>query len=513
MKKLKPLFYSKLYTIAVTLVLVHIILNELVLSLLLSSDSLWVKLIEHLIFVMIIIPILFLVTKKVNKISDELKVKDKKLSEIEIDLKHIFNNPNACYYQVNILTGDLKISTGMERLVGISLVKLRENLLQWKQVIHPDDVHSIEVFQPQDLLFKKTKQEYRIIRPDGNIRWVEEHRMPIFNDAGKMIKLNVILHDVTETKKYQQELKRQTEQLAVSEEKYRSVVELSPNIILIHRQGKIVYVNPATIDLLGTGDNLLNQSVDQFIQPNKVTPTRKGGMQLVTITTQHGQTFDIEMATAEIIYEGNPATLNIGRDITWQKRKEDKLKTLAYYDELTELPNRRLLLENLKKSIARSKRHHHMLSVLFIDLDGFKRVNDTLGHEMGDSLLIEVGKKLTECVREGDTVSRLGGDEFIILLEEITESEASEVSERIIEQLSEPFLINEETVQISPSIGISIFPNHGETDEDLIKHADKAMYFAKKNGKNNFKIYNPEIEISVQKKFDFFEKIVSHFQK
>ncbi|MDQ0247765.1 diguanylate cyclase (GGDEF)-like protein/PAS domain S-box-containing protein [Bacillus fengqiuensis] len=179
-------------------------------------------------------------------------------------------------------------------------------------------------------------------------------------------------------------------------------------------------------------------------------------------------------------------------DITEGKKREEELKTLAFYDSLTDLPNRQLLHMYLKKALARSKRHEQTLTVMFIDLDGFKNVNDTLGHEAGDLLLKEVADRLHRLVREDDFVSRLGGDEFIIVLEEVGEQEAGDIAQRILDEISIPYDIHEQKAHVSPSIGISIYPTNGENQETLIENADKAMYFAKHNGKNNYQFYNPE---------------------
>ncbi|WP_084031560.1 sensor domain-containing diguanylate cyclase [Anaerobacillus arseniciselenatis] len=198
-------------------------------------------------------------------------------------------------------------------------------------------------------------------------------------------------------------------------------------------------------------------------------------------------------------------------DITDQKRLEGKLKQMAYYDKLTDLPNRNLIQKHLKKTLARSKRHEYSFAVMFIDLDGFKAINDELGHECGDLLLVEVADRLNNVVREEDLTGRLGGDEFIIVFEETTTNEVEVIAERIITSASKPYMINENEAKISPSIGISLFPQDGEDIETLIKNADKAMYFAKNNGKNSFKIYSPDLELEDGKvgKFPMFDKIMN----
>ncbi len=200
-------------------------------------------------------------------------------------------------------------------------------------------------------------------------------------------------------------------------------------------------------------------------------------------------------------------------NISERKLLEEKLKKMAYYDELTDLPNRKLVSRHLTKAIARSSRKKHNLIVMFLDLDGFKKVNDTLGHKAGDSLLIEVAKRLLLSVREEDLVARLGGDEFIIVFEETLSPELEMIAQRIIDSISTPYIIGENETKISPSIGISIYPEDGEDKETLIHNADKAMYFAKNNGKNNYKFYSSELDSLEIKKRNVFDKFVDAFLK
>ncbi|WP_049786638.1 sensor domain-containing diguanylate cyclase [Evansella cellulosilytica] len=194
-------------------------------------------------------------------------------------------------------------------------------------------------------------------------------------------------------------------------------------------------------------------------------------------------------------------------NITRQKELEDKLRQLAYYDELTDLPNRLMIFKHVKKALARSKRQEHNLAVMFIDLDGFKNVNDTMGHDAGDTLLKDVATRLSESVREEDLTGRLGGDEFILVLEEVQNEEIEMIAKRIIENISNPFIIDGEEVNVSPSIGISMFPSDGEVFDELVQNADKAMYYAKTNGKNSYKFYTSELEEYEPPKFSLFNKI------
>jgi len=182
------------------------------------------------------------------------------------------------------------------------------------------------------------------------------------------------------------------------------------------------------------------------------------------------------------------------RDITERRRYEEMIKYQAFYDSLTDLPNRLLLKDRITLEISHSKYTKQSLAIMYLDLDRFKLINDTLGHDIGDKLLKEVAGRLKSCVNETDTVARIGGDEFVILLPEITlEDNIGKIGTKILEAIREPILIDSHELYISVSIGVTIYPNDGEDVETLLTNADVAMYRAKEKGKNNFQLYTPSL--------------------
>ena len=187
--------------------------------------------------------------------------------------------------------------------------------------------------------------------------------------------------------------------------------------------------------------------------------------------------------------------VGVSSDISRIKETEDRLNKLAYYDPLTALPNRALFLDRLELSILRSRRYASQIALLFLDLDRFKIVNDAMGHPIGDRLLIEVSRRLSGAVRDSDSVCRLGGDEFTIILDQVGRGEfAGSVARNIIEELGKPFLLNEREVFIGASIGIALFPDDDETAEGLMRKADAAMYQAKNGGRDTFRFVSSETE-------------------
>lgn len=187
----------------------------------------------------------------------------------------------------------------------------------------------------------------------------------------------------------------------------------------------------------------------------------------------------------------NIKVVHVVRDITDRKKMEEFLQHHAYYDSLTGLPNRLLFMEHVRLRLSYARRNRNRVAILFLDLDHFKYINDSLGHTVGDGLLKVVANRLKACIRESDLVARMGGDEFIVILSDITTAEdAAIVGRKIIASLLESFFIESHKVNTTASIGISIYPDDGEGEEDLLKNADIAMYHAKKQGRNNYEFYN-----------------------
>jgi len=183
-----------------------------------------------------------------------------------------------------------------------------------------------------------------------------------------------------------------------------------------------------------------------------------------------------------------------GRDVTERMQTQERLQHMAQHDALTELPNRLLFIDRLKQALARARWHERLVAVLFVDMDRFKNINDTLGHEIGDQLLQALAGRLATGVREGDTVARFGGDEFVILLDDVaSEKDIGAVAQKVLEALAPPFIIDSQSLYVTASIGVSLFPNDGEDTGTLIKNADIAMYRAKDLGKNTYQFYSADM--------------------
>lgn len=302
--------------------------------------------------------------------------------------------------------------------------------------------------------------------------------------------------------------------LQESEERYRRLVELSPEAIAVHSQGKIAYINAAGAKLFGASspEALIGFPVLHFVHPNYVEIARER-IRLVEEENQpldlaeqklmrlDGQIIDVEVAGIPATYQGSRAAQIIIRDVTERKRVERQLLHGAFHDALTGLPNRVLFLDRLGQAIRRSNQSpDYKFGLLFLDLDRFKVVNDSLGHVLGDKLLVALAHRLQSCVRASDTVARLGGDEFTILLDHIQSlSDATLAAKKIQKELTRPFNIEGHEVFTTASIGI-VFSRGEATDsgesnlythpEEFLRDADIAMYRAKALGKARHEVFN-----------------------
>jgi diguanylate cyclase (GGDEF)-like protein len=279
------------------------------------------------------------------------------------------------------------------------------------------------------------------------------------------------------------EIKNLKHKLTQSNQTFVNIVGKNKDaMLLVDRQGIITYANQAAVELFGLDlGSLLGENIGIFIGKRKVRE--------ISIHRKDGSILTAEVTVADTCWYNKPAKLACLRDVTEQKKARRLLEYLSHYDYLTQLTNRVYFEQILQKSLARARRSQQKVALLFLDLNKFKEINDTYGHYAGDKLLIQIAERLKQCLREADTASRLGGDEFTIILEGLGEkNEVEPIAKRIIETISEPISIDGHILSINASIGIAVFPKDGETIEELIRNADKAMYLVKKRHSGGYHI-------------------------
>lgn len=397
----------------------------------------------------------------------------------------------------DLITNRVDYSAEYKRQIGYRENELEPTFEVWVERLHPEDrPHALAAVQAhnEDPIRHPFLVEFRFRHKDGSYRWIESRGMTLFNESGEPVRMMGSHIDVTERHE-------KDELLKLSRVVFESTAE---GILVTDADGTIVMVNPAFTAISGyTAEEALGKKPSILSSGHHESAFFKALWDSLHLTgSWHGEIANRHksgrhylewLSISAVTNTEGKITHYVGifTDITERKEGEERMRYLAHYDALTGLPNRTLLLDRLQQAMAQIRREHGRMAVLFLDLDRFKPVNDQHGHETGDRLLCEVAKRLHFCMRESDTIGRLGGDEFVMLLQGIeNEQDAILVARKVIETLEQPFDLGSETILISASIGIALYPDHSTDESMLIKMADIAMYAAKNDPDRHYRVYN-----------------------
>jgi diguanylate cyclase (GGDEF)-like protein/PAS domain S-box-containing protein len=361
-------------------------------------------------------------------------------------------------------------------------------------LIHPDDreaarENAIKMLKMQ----RTTPYEFRTITKDGNIKWTMETVIPIYYDGKREVLGNYL--DIDDRKKAEQALKS-------SEERYRTILEnIEDGYYEMSMKGNLTFFNESCRKIFGyPREELMGMDNRQFLDKEsaekifqlavKVYQTGKPEKSSeFEIIRKDGFKRHVEISASVMkdISGAISGFRGIIRDVDDRKKAEATILHMAYHDALTGLPNRMLFNDRLNVAMSIAQRNNKRFAVMMLDLDKFKTINDTLGHDVGDQLLQSVGNRLRGRLRKSDTVARMGGDEFMLLLPEINQREDAEViAKKIVDSFQRAFALGGHELKITTSIGIAVYPDSGLDFDTLKKNADIAMYKAKERGRNNF---------------------------
>ena len=342
----------------------------------------------------------------------------------------------------------------------------------------------------------------------GKVDW---HISGIFTDKGKPVEYRAVGHEKIGGKI---NIKDKLD----FENGFRTLLDSANDAILIMDRDTFVDFNRKTMEMFGcTRKQLLSRTPSSYwpeYQPDgrktrdiaieKIKAAMRGETRSYELRHRRydGSLFDTEVSLNFLINQGKKYLMAIIRDVTQRKHKEEIIRQLAYHDTLTGLPNRRLFIDRLEASIALAKRNKQKVALMMLDLDNFKVINDSYGHLAGDFLLKAVARRLSATLRKSDTIGRMGGDEFMIIIsfETLHNESISAIADKIVKTFDEPIQCERRKIKVTPSIGIAIYPDHGDNTDILNKRADSAMYSAKKLGRNRYFIYNDaEGQVAKQK--------------
>ncbi|GAB3550621.1 hypothetical protein GCM10027343_33870 [Noviherbaspirillum agri] len=367
----------------------------------------------------------------------------------------------------------------------------------WTKMHHPEHVERV-VAKISDCFSSGKRWEdcFPLRGADGRYRWFLSRAVPERDSAGRVVRWFGTNTDITAQRETEDELRKF---------KFFSDNANDGNLV-IDRNGRIRYANKLLCERLGYSEaELLQMGVPDIdplypLERFQQSFDRSKNSRMQPFEGVHrrkdGSTFPVEISSAVLELNGEWLMFATSRDITERKQTEQRVREAALHDALTGLPNRALVFEYCGHMLAAARRNHGRGALLFIDLDRFKPVNDLYGHETGDRLLQEVARRLGACTRSEDLVGRLGGDEFVVILPHLDTGRhrAATVAQHIVEAISRPFRIDSLELSVSPSIGISIFPEHATEVGALIHAADLAMYQAKQSGRANYQFYTTELE-------------------
>lgn len=410
------------------------------------------------------------------------------------------------------------VSEGCFGLTGYQPADLLLKRITFNDITYPDDRQYVRTTVRAALTERRPFDlEYRLVHADGRIRWVWERGIGIADESGKIFAIEGLVQDITKRKEAEQALRE-------TERRYRGLFDNAiEGIFRTSVDGRYLDANPALAQIYGfESPQQLIETLRDIRHQLYVDPERRD--EFMRIIKARGSVAGFESqvyrCNGDIIWISENARAvrdEDGRitgyegtveDITERKLYQARIEQQANYDTLTGLANRSLLQDRLEQAILTATTYGTRLAVVFVDLDQFKFINDTLGHHVGDELLKAMAQRFSRCVRDRDTVARLGGDEFVLLITDQSGPEpVRAIIERMLAVVAEPWVIEQGEFHITCSIGVALFPDDGKDAQTLLKHADSAMYRAKESGRNQFQFFTQELNAVMAERLEMESRL------
>ncbi|MEY2683954.1 MAG: hypothetical protein RJA09_1098, partial [Pseudomonadota bacterium] len=423
------------------------------------------------------------------------------------------NNARVGVWEWDFETGQMQWSPQVSAFFDIPAHVVEGTTADFMERVHPDDRSKIQAAIGICIKEKTAyNQEYRVLGEANRVRWVHSHGDVQRDHKGRAIRMFGVMQDATD---------RVLAATLLAEAANHTQVILDnvvDAIITIDEHGLIESFNSAATRIFGyTLDEVRGHNVkmlmpepyrsehDGYIDAHKRTGVNRiiGIGREVTGLHKNGQAFPIHLAVSGVVRDGKRLYIGLIRDITQQRKAEAEIQHLAFFDHLTDLPNRRLLQDRIQRTLLACERNGQMAALAMLDLDDFKTLNDTRGHEAGDLLLVELAQRLLKAVREGDTVARLGGDEFVVLLDNLGKDRESAANHaetavrKLLAVFQEPFHPHGREHTISASLGLTLFDGRSASPDALMGQTDMAMYQAKADGRNTYRFFDAELQVSL----------------
>ncbi len=436
------------------------------------------------------------------------------LAQREAQLSRVLEGSDLGYWEWNVQTNEFQVSARWETMLGYEPGEMAITVDRWPEHVHPDDLPLAMASIEQHLKGETAAHEIemRCRTKEGGWRWIRTSgRVVSWDGEGRPLMMSGTHTDATDRKQLELALK---EAAMVFESSLEGIVVVDP-------QMRITKVNAAFCHITGYApEEVLGQS-PKILASGRQGPEFYRDMweTLAAHDVWRGELWNrrrngeiyAELLTISCVRDAKGVVqhyIGVFSDISLIKSHEAELHRIAHFDPLTGVPNRRLLVDRLHQALARAARNGSSLAVCFLDLDGFKVINDAHGHALGDRLLVEVTRRITEVLRAEDTLARLGGDEFVVLLTDISsERDCTLVLDRLLQVVQQGMRIEDRELRVTASIGVSLFPHDNADADTLMRHADQAMYLAKEAGKNRYQLFDPVSDRRAQSHREFVQRL------